>query len=221
MGSVLCCQEQEDFDFSSHTNRCCCCQRCCASCCCSLCLPFLHTSGEQDTTISAQHASPSQSAGLLGAASVSDTHHGPPRPLPYGTDIRYTVPPVDCSRSEQNGADSLHAGDSALILRSGTGVEELLSGQRPKGADYLEGRSDVDNSRGKSQQNKIVGKGELALLMDDEEICPTCLEGYDKENPKIVTQCGHHFHLGCILEWMERSNNCCVCNKEMVFNESP
>lgn len=41
-----------------------------------------------------------------------------------------------------------------------------------------------------------------------------CAE-YTEENPKIVTNCSHHFHLGCIYEWMERSDNCPVCGKVM------
>jgi len=36
---------------------------------------------------------------------------------------------------------------------------------------------------------------------------------YDDENPKITTKCEHHFHLACILEWMERSDSCPVCDK--------
>jgi hypothetical protein len=39
------------------------------------------------------------------------------------------------------------------------------------------------------------------------------LAEYTKENPKIITKCSHHFHLGCIYEWMERSDNCPVCGK--------
>lgn len=39
------------------------------------------------------------------------------------------------------------------------------------------------------------------------------LAEYTSENPKIVTKCSHHFHLGCIYEWMERSDNCPVCGK--------
>lgn len=57
-------------------------------------------------------------------------------------------------------------------------------------------------------------------FLDEEDICPTCLDGYDLENPKINTACGHHFHLGCILEWAERRPTCPVCDKDMVFDES-
>ncbi|CAA0813627.1 RING-H2 finger B1A [Striga hermonthica] len=55
---------------------------------------------------------------------------------------------------------------------------------------------------------------------EEEDVCPTCLEEYDSENPKIVTKCNHHFHLSCILEWQERSDTCPVCDQEMIY-ESP
>ena len=51
------------------------------------------------------------------------------------------------------------------------------------------------------------------------EFCPTCLDPYTPENPKIVTKCGHHFHLGCIFSWLERSNTCPVCSRPMSFEE--
>jgi hypothetical protein len=41
---------------------------------------------------------------------------------------------------------------------------------------------------------------------------------YDAENPKKTTKCEHHFHLACILEWMERSDTCPVCDK-VCLNE--
>ncbi|XP_024005541.1 E3 ubiquitin-protein ligase ATL6 [Eutrema salsugineum] len=49
--------------------------------------------------------------------------------------------------------------------------------------------------------------------------CPICLEEYESENPKLLTKCGHDFHLACILEWMERSEACPVCDKELVLNQ--
>ncbi|KAJ7569612.1 hypothetical protein O6H91_01G085900 [Diphasiastrum complanatum] len=70
--------------------------------------------------------------------------------------------------------------------------------------------------------SKLTGKVEAKVSpVDDEDVCPTCLDGYNEENPKITTGCGHHFHLSCIYEWMERSIHCPVCYKEMVFSETP
>ncbi|XP_071693966.1 uncharacterized protein [Rutidosis leptorrhynchoides] len=57
------------------------------------------------------------------------------------------------------------------------------------------------------------------VSQDDEDVCPICLEEYTNENPRIVTKCWHHFHLGCIYEWNERSETCPVCSKLMVFEE--
>ncbi|KAJ1295931.1 hypothetical protein BS78_01G260500 [Paspalum vaginatum] len=54
---------------------------------------------------------------------------------------------------------------------------------------------------------------------DEEDVCPICLEEYDEENPRSVTKCEHHFHLCCILEWMERSDTCPVCDQITLVDE--
>ncbi|XP_026455609.1 UPF0746 protein DDB_G0281095-like [Papaver somniferum] len=54
-------------------------------------------------------------------------------------------------------------------------------------------------------------------LIDDDNYCPTCFYGYESNNPKIPTQCHHHYHLSCILEWMERSPTCPVCGQVMII----
>ncbi|KAG0454181.1 hypothetical protein HPP92_025485 [Vanilla planifolia] len=56
-------------------------------------------------------------------------------------------------------------------------------------------------------------------IRNDEDVCPICLEGYDAQNPSITTQCKHHFHLSCILEWMERSSACPICDKVMKVDD--
>uniref|UniRef100_A0A0E0B7U2 RING-type E3 ubiquitin transferase n=1 Tax=Oryza glumipatula TaxID=40148 RepID=A0A0E0B7U2_9ORYZ len=53
---------------------------------------------------------------------------------------------------------------------------------------------------------------------DEEDVCPICLEEYDEENPRSMTKCEHHFHLCCILEWMERSETCPVCDQITMIN---
>ncbi|KAM0010413.1 putative transcription factor C2H2 family [Helianthus debilis subsp. tardiflorus] len=57
------------------------------------------------------------------------------------------------------------------------------------------------------------------ISVDDEDVCPICLEEYTFENPRIITKCLHHYHLSCIYEWNERSETCPVCSKLMVFEE--
>ncbi|KAF8033274.1 hypothetical protein BT93_D2009 [Corymbia citriodora subsp. variegata] len=57
-------------------------------------------------------------------------------------------------------------------------------------------------------------------VAEEEDVCPICLEEYDEDNPRFITKCEHHFHLSCILEWMERSDICPICDKIMEFNDS-
>ncbi|CAA0820486.1 RING/U-box superfamily protein [Striga hermonthica] len=70
----------------------------------------------------------------------------------------------------------------------------------------------------KSEDLKASIEPMVPPLQEEEDVCPTCLEEYDVENPKIITKCKHHFHLACILEWMERSDTCPVCDQEMIFS---
>eukprot|EP01023_Acetabularia_acetabulum_P016833 TRINITY_DN18343_c0_g1_i2.p2 TRINITY_DN18343_c0_g1~~TRINITY_DN18343_c0_g1_i2.p2 ORF type:complete len:215 (+),score=32.16 TRINITY_DN18343_c0_g1_i2:103-747(+) len=64
-------------------------------------------------------------------------------------------------------------------------------------------------------------KGKSGNIKDDQvdDCCPTCLDPYDEDNPKILTSCGHHFHLACIYEWLNRSDNCPMCGQKMKFDE--
>ncbi|KAL5553584.1 hypothetical protein UlMin_040985 [Ulmus minor] len=66
----------------------------------------------------------------------------------------------------------------------------------------------------------IIPSSFYAPENDDEDACPTCLEEFTPENPKITTKCNHSYHLGCIYEWKERSNLCPICRREMEFDES-
>ncbi|KAL4586434.1 hypothetical protein LXL04_011070 [Taraxacum kok-saghyz] len=63
-----------------------------------------------------------------------------------------------------------------------------------------------------------VGKGTKGVNLS--QVQPELvLEKYTSDNPKIVTKCSHHYHLGCILTWQERSEFCPVCSRVMVFEE--
>ena len=57
------------------------------------------------------------------------------------------------------------------------------------------------------------------LSQDEDDVCPTCLDEYDEENPRYMTACGHHFHIQCMYEWMERSQTCPVCSQVLSFKD--
>ncbi|XP_051119585.1 E3 ubiquitin-protein ligase At3g02290-like isoform X2 [Andrographis paniculata] len=63
-------------------------------------------------------------------------------------------------------------------------------------------------------ENRKSGESSTLPVFDDEEdVCPICLEEYDEQNPKNMTDCDHHYHLSCILQWKEKNNTCPVCGK--------
>eukprot|EP00183_Erythrolobus_madagascarensis_P006873 CAMPEP_0185844746 /NCGR_PEP_ID=MMETSP1354-20130828/865_1 /TAXON_ID=708628 /ORGANISM="Erythrolobus madagascarensis, Strain CCMP3276" /LENGTH=102 /DNA_ID=CAMNT_0028544515 /DNA_START=129 /DNA_END=434 /DNA_ORIENTATION=- len=39
------------------------------------------------------------------------------------------------------------------------------------------------------------------LIEGENDVCPTCLEEYTDDNPKMTSECQHSFHLACIYEW--------------------
>jgi hypothetical protein len=63
-------------------------------------------------------------------------------------------------------------------------------------------------------------KEKLDELEDDSNLCPTCLEPFTEDNPRVVAKCGHQYHLPCIYEWLERSPNCPMCGKKMEIGSN-
>ncbi|KAL1355790.1 hypothetical protein AAHE18_05G138000 [Arachis hypogaea] len=104
--------------------------------------------------------------------------------------------------SSNHGAASVFAGAAGANHEASAKLEELKESAGLKVQTDLELR-------------KLV---EPIILEEEEDVCPICLEEYDAENPKLTTKCDHYFHLACILEWMERSETCPVCDQDMVLD---
>lgn len=225
MGAVCCCLHVRDFGDYISTENCvyrnCVCLRCFVQ-------NFLHvyTSIFQRGEV---HSVPSS---IQGAASVtsspsfddslSDMYHSPPRPLPYD-DPRYFRLQRDGLVSK-NEKGSSHSHEESEPLRSSSDDDSDCQGAKDKwNASGCEDQSKEQRARSSmnlSSTKETVGIGYVYSSSDDEDICPTCLEEYTSDNPKIMTKCSHHFHLGCIYEWKERSDSCPVCGKVMAFDET-
>ncbi|XP_072986057.1 probable E3 ubiquitin-protein ligase RHB1A isoform X2 [Typha latifolia] len=149
---------------------------------------------EWEQLSSSQDAS---SRGSLGAnldTSTPDTYQAPPVPLPYDVD----------SAHSQTIADSF--GNSVF----GTLRNMDCKSKAGQDQEYLTTAGD---------EFYEVKRTTSSGTIDEEDVCPICLEEYVSDNPCIMTKCEHDFHLSCILEWMERSDTCPVCDQITMIDD--
>lgn len=197
MGSVCCCLSVEDFEDYVNPNS-----SVYRNCVCLGC--FL----ENLLSVFRRGEGHSVASSVAGSTeSLADMYRSPPRPLPYDADPRYVRLQRDGLVSRRDKASS-H--DSEPLTDKWNDDQDA--------SDHLWSKS---SSLRLSSAAAATTLGNVYTSPEEEDVCPTCLEEYSPENPKITTKCAHHFHLGCIYEWMERSDSCPVCGKVMVFDESP
>ncbi|XP_006580566.1 probable E3 ubiquitin-protein ligase RHB1A isoform X3 [Glycine soja] len=120
--------------------------------------------------------------------SSPDTYRPPPAPIPFNV---------------------------TLVARDIHGTSAKL--EEPKESE-CKVQTDLELDSAKGSEIELAKSGKPIDLVEEEDACPICLEEYDAENPKLATNCDHHFHLACILEWMERSETCPVCDQDLVFD---
>lgn len=225
MGSIcscLCLDGLEEFIHADNSaRRHCSCLRCLAQ-------QLLHVNtllqrGEVCAIPSVEQRTPSlDSSTATMEDSIPDTHRSPLTPLPYD-DPR-------CSRMQREGLISRHdkssghfQEESEPLRTSNSAADMEMSTTKCCGPIY-EFESKLNCSKSSLKSTSEVPAEVLCTFSSyedkDEDVCPTCLEEYTYENPRIIMNCSHHFHLGCIYEWQERSELCPVCGKVMVFDET-
>ncbi|KDP28603.1 hypothetical protein JCGZ_14374 [Jatropha curcas] len=186
-------------------------------CCCSSRKPHLHGTPvyyycppaleEHESLTTHNGAASAFTAGLLAElnlnTSTPDTFRPPPAPLPYDLVL-------GCRRSSDS--------ESVRETVSGGSFETLATCEDLEEPDCKTLESSLPVSPKKTEIAELDEA--IVLTTEEEDACPICLEEYDTQNPKFVTKCEHHFHLSCILEWMERSDTCPICDQEMVFDRT-
>lgn len=230
MGALLCCFRVPDVDGQEaqaagvHTN--CICHRCLAQSLENLYNLVLQRGQVQAAIQSEQGPAPSASAFVVEDSSITRTYRAPPRPLPYD-DPRCSGLHHQRVRlgSSYDKASSHLQEESDPLRRSCDDADVETTGKKGKWNESdFEGESKLRYTESSLNLSKKVTDGDEYSFHssedEDEDVCPTCLEEYVSENPRIILQCSHHFHLSCIYEWMERSEACPVCGKVMLFDET-
>ena len=47
--------------------------------------------------------------------------------------------------------------------------------------------------------------------LEESECCSICLDDFTDDDPAKVTLCGHRYHLQCVMQWRQRSDECPMC----------
>ncbi|KAJ0255173.1 RING/U-box superfamily protein [Hirschfeldia incana] len=153
--------------------------------------------------------------------SSPDAYIPPPLPTPFHVAIGVPQTPGNAEESACVDIREVSVVTANPVLAQGT-VDGITLGvpttECPckETETKLQTEIDLESSTEDIDPKKLPK--DVFVPIEEEEDCPICLEEYDLENPKLVAKCEHHFHLACVLEWMERSETCPVCNKEMVFD---
>ncbi|XP_078437373.1 E3 ubiquitin-protein ligase At3g02290-like [Wolffia australiana] len=214
MGSFCCCLQvnhPEDFSLSSSSSF-------YGNCLCirllvdQLFSAFSSLFQREHLSITSPQLASSEPPDETQEDSIGRAFRAPPRPLPYD-DPRFS--PLHRERAiTRLGKASSHYHEETEPLRSGiSGTHENLTQEAVTDELAKPCPSELQLKQWQSDVPYVFDN------FEDEDACPTCLEEYTPEDPKISLQCSHHFHLGCIYEWMERSEACPVCGKAMVFSE--
>ncbi|XP_068646246.1 probable E3 ubiquitin-protein ligase RHB1A isoform X2 [Aristolochia californica] len=148
--------------------------------------------------------------------SIPDTYRPQPAPLPYDADLR---PQHQAMIGRLENAMDKDA-QSARETLSGCSLESLLASEDLKESDPKSKTACPPGTPKTLELEPSKENESIIPATNDEDVCPTCLEDYDEENPRILTKCEHHFHLACILEWRERSDTCPICDREMVIDQN-
>ncbi|XVE78582.1 hypothetical protein DITRI_Ditri13aG0157500 [Diplodiscus trichospermus] len=181
MGSVCCCLHAEDFEDYMNPNS-----NVYRNCACLSCFVqnFLHVyttlfrRGELHSVPSSiQGVASTNSSGSLDN-SLSDMYRAPPRPLPYDADTRYFRLQRDglVPRREKG---SSHLEEESEPLRGEDDAESESLSTRDKLSTCEQGSKEQHS---KSSQKLLSAKALVGIeyiysSAEEEDVCPTCLEG--------------------------------------------
>ncbi|KAK9276604.1 hypothetical protein L1049_006139 [Liquidambar formosana] len=180
---------------------------------------YCRRTSEELVPLSSHHGAASAlSTGLLVDTNLEtiDTYRPPPPPMPYDVDLGRPQTPPGAQEICGNKDDTANSG-CVEDTTGGNTIDSTDKSEELKESDCKAQTNPELDSENK-QEVELSKSAEPIALATEEEECPICLEEYDVENPKIIAACEHHFHLACILEWMERSDTCPACDQEMIFS---
>lgn len=75
--------------------------------------------------------------------------------------------------------------------------------------------SSLRNPASKSFIESLVPSPVPSSQITSENGCPVCQTDWCQDDKSVALPCDHHFHLDCILPWLERKHTCPVCRYDL------
>lgn len=154
-----------------------------------------------------------------------DTSRGSPFKTRPGHHRTESAPPLAMGSNGSNGTGGW-GGDRPDDARGKLLRESLIRpaspglrvGQGAVSGDVIDGgpRAKAEDPTRRAAAGRSHRKTASAASLADDDACPICFEEYTSDNPKTPLVCGHHFHLGCVFDWYERSELCPVCEEPLA-----
>ncbi|KAL2241693.1 UNVERIFIED_CONTAM: E3 ubiquitin-protein ligase [Sesamum indicum] len=156
---------------------------------CTIMYVSLFHRGEENALPSSAPGSTSLSPMASVDNSLAEMYRSPPRPLPYDADPRYFRLQRDglVSRREKGSSHS-HEETEPLRMSEADEQSESLSKKSKWNEFTHEEESKEYNSRSSlklSTAKTSTGFAHIYTSSEDEDVCPTCLEGILKYNPLV------------------------------------
>ncbi|RRT38092.1 hypothetical protein B296_00045566, partial [Ensete ventricosum] len=136
------------------------------------------------------------------------------------SDVQGAVPatPTSTSQCQNNRRVLGHAEVPAHLHQK----SEPLRSENVTDTESTDRKENINGSEDEGASKTCSSESSLKLQSAEMTVGSSSLsedEEYTYENPRVDMQCTHQYHLGCIYEWMERSQNCPFCSKVISFSK--
>lgn len=114
---------------------------------------------------------------------------------------------------EVNGAHGSSNGSYEQYSRNSSLTTEAIS-QFPKNHVVISLSRETSQVTNYENEDEEMG-GMAAVEVEEDEMCPICIQSYSNHDEVRTLPCKHFFHSNCVDEWLERSSSCPICATEL------
>ena len=87
----------------------------------------------------------------------------------------------------------------------------VVSGSGSSPAVHSDADTPASMTRAKAKERVLDTSCVVEMPVVEEDTCAICLDEFTDDDPGMETECGHVFHIQCLMQWRSRSDECPMC----------